>query len=140
MPHTTKLPYNSLKHVVEVNGLGEFNAQSLRVLQNYLAFKSIKTKVAFEKEWLHEDTQGVSANEKLHLFNTVLYLSPTNGGLIAKRNDIEIFVDDLTTLCGEWYINDKMIDFLLNLTDERARLFACLYLPSFHQSKWVKEQ
>ena len=89
-------------HVVEFNGLGEFDAQSLRVLQNYFAFKSIKTKVAFEKEWLHKDTQGVSANEKLHFFNTVLYLSPTNGGLITKCSDIEIFVDDLTTLCGEW--------------------------------------
>ena len=105
---------------VEFNGLGEFNAQSLRLLQNYFACKSITTKVAFEKEWLHKDTQAVSANEKLHLLNTVLYFSPTNGGLIGKSIDIEMFVDDLTTVCKERYINDKIFDFLLNLIDKKA--------------------
>ncbi len=122
-------------HVVEFNGLGKFSAQSLRVLQNYFAFKSIATKATFEEKWLQEDTQRVSLKEKMHLLNTVLYLPPKNGGLIAKRNGIEIFVDDLTTLCGERYLNDKIIDFLFNLIDERANSNAgktiCLSLSTF---------
>ena len=122
-------------HVVKFNGLGTFNAQSLRVLQNYVAFKSIASKAVFEEQWLQEDTRGVSPNERLHLLNTVLYLPQKNSGLIAKRNGIEIYVDDLTTLCGERYLNDKVIDYMLNMFEERANRKAgktiCLSLSTF---------
>ena len=72
--------------MLELNGLGKFNAQSLRVLQNYFAFKFVATNAAFGEKWLHEDTQGVCLNRRFHLLNTVLYLPPSNGGLIAKSN------------------------------------------------------
>ena len=39
--------------------------------------------------------------------------------MIVKRNGIELFVDDLTTLCGERYLNDKVIDYVLNMSEER---------------------
>ena len=50
-------------HVVNFDGLGTFDAQSLMVLQNYVAFKSIASKVVFEEQWLQEDTR-VSPNRK----------------------------------------------------------------------------
>ena len=74
----------------------------------------------FEEQWLQEDAYAVSPNEsRLHLLKTVLYLLQENSGLITKRNGIEIFVDDLTTLCGERYLNDKVIDYVLNMSEER---------------------
>ena len=126
---------NSDACAVEFDGLGHFNVQSLRVLQNYFAFKAVAKKALFEEKWLLEETHGVSPSERLHLLNTVLYLSPKSG-LVS--------VDDLTTLCGERYLNDKVIDYLLNLFEERAnsaagKPFACHCLHSFHQRKWAKE-
>ena len=60
---------------VKFDGLGTFDAQSLRVLQNYVAFKSIAaSKAVFEEQWPQEDTRGVSPNERLHLLNTAFYL------------------------------------------------------------------
>jgi len=55
----------------------------------------------FEEKWLLDETHGVSLSERLHLLNTALHLSPKSGGLISKRNGIEITVNDLATLCGE---------------------------------------
>jgi len=122
-------------HAVEFNGLGKFNTWSLRVLQNYFSFKSVAKKAVFEEKWLLEETHGVSPSERLHLFNTVIHLSPKSGGLISKRSGIEIFVDDLATLCGERYVNDKIIDYLLNLFEEKANRNAgktiCLSLSTF---------
>lgn len=87
-------------HVVEFNGLGKFNGQSLRVRQNYFSFKFIAKKAVFEEKWLLDETHGVSPSQKLHLLNTVLHLSPKSGGLTSKCNGIEISVNDSATLCG----------------------------------------
>ena len=122
--------------------MGHFNVQSLRVLQNFFAFKAVAKKALFEEKWLLEETHGVSPSERLHLLNTVLYLSPKSG-LVSKRHGIEISVDDLTTLCGERYLNDKVTDYLLNLFEERANSAAgktiCLSLSTFLSSEEVGE-
>ena len=127
---------------IEFDGLGHFDVQSLRVLQNYFAFKAVAKKALFEEKWLLEETHGVSPSERLHLLNTVLYLSPRNG-LVSKSHGIEISVDDLTTLCGERYLNDKVIDYLLNLFEERANSAAgktiCLSLSTFLAPEQMSE-
>ena len=62
-------------HVDKFDGLGTFDAQSLRVLQNYVAIKSIASKAVFEEQWLQEYTRVVSHNERLHLLVKHCFIS-----------------------------------------------------------------
>ena len=115
-------------HVVEFNGLGKFNGRSLRVLQIYFSFKSIKKGCVWGKVAPWRNTWSFSQWK-------VAPLKYCSSSISQKR-----WLDFKT----QWHWN--FCQWLSNFvwrkrqTAMRVKPFACRYLPFFHQSKWVKER
>ena len=103
------------------------------VLHNYYVFWDIKKNFKVEKEFLERDASGISAKEKETL-KMILYQRNPRGKFFAERNRIQLTIDQVTCLIGERYLNDNVINYLMNIFEKEGNLLlgrnACLAVDS----------
>ena len=120
-------------YALKISSIGKFSLESLPVLHNYYVFWDIKKNFKVEKEFLERDASGISAKEKETL-KMILYQRNPRGKFFAERNRIQLTIDQVTCLIGERYLNNNVINYLMNIFEKEGNLLlgrnACLAVDS----------
>lgn len=84
--------------------IGNFSRESLPILHNYYVLRDIRNKFKEEKAFLEKSLSGISEKDKETLVNAILYRRTATPVLLARRNGIDLSVDQVTCLIEERYL------------------------------------
>ena len=101
--------------------IGNFSRESLPILHNYYVLKDIRNKFKEEKAFLEKRLSGISEKDKETLVNAILYRRTATPALLARRNGIDLSVDQVTCLIGERYLTDNVINYLMSIFVEEGK-------------------
>ena len=116
--------------------IGNFSRESLPILHNYyVLLRDIRKKFKEEKAFLEKYFKsGISEKGKETLVNAILYRRTSTPVLLARRNGINLSVDQVTCLNGERYLTDNVINYLMNIFVEEGNTLSgkntCLAVDS----------
>ena len=105
------------------------------ILHNYYELRDIRKKFKEEKAFLEKYFKsGISEKDKETLVNAILYRRTATPALLARRNGIDLSVDQVTCLIGERYLTDNVINYLMNISAEEGNTLSgkntCLAVDS----------
>ena len=70
-------------------------------------FRDIRNKFKEEKAFLEKSLSGISEKDQNTLVNAILYRQTATPVLLARRNGINLSVDQVICLIGERYLADN---------------------------------
>ena len=125
---------NSSQVCFKFPGYGIFDREGIRVLGRFHEIKSLKRQVQFEEKWLKQAFSGVGYEREVT--EALLDRWNKDDSFLASYGNYKITSQVLSSLVGERYLCDEIINFLIQKYCDRANAMENqgglkILLPSF---------
>ena len=125
---------NSSQVCFKFPGYGIFDREGIRVLGRFHEIKSLKRQVQFEEKWLKQAFSGVGYEREVT--EALLDRWNKDDSFLASYGNYKITSQVLSSLVGERYLCDEIINFLIQKYRDRANAMENqgglkILLPSF---------
>ena len=121
--------------VVLFPSYGTFNKDGVRVLQRFHRLKNIRREVQFETKWLQSTFGEAESIVQQRVTNALLDRWNPKASYLASYGNYRITSQELSLLCGERYLSDEILNFLIqkycDRSNERCQVEEHILLPSF---------
>ena len=121
--------------VVKFPLYGNFDKDGVRILQQFHRLKCLRRDVQFEKKWLQSTFSKEDRNLQKQVTHALLDRKNTEGSYLASYSNYRITSQELSLLCGERYLSDEILNFLVemhcNKSNEQSQVDKNILLPSF---------
>lgn len=101
---------------MEFQDYGTFSPEGLLVLERFHRLKELKQEVQFELKWLNEVFERRTPEKKARVTAALLDNENLQREFLAKSwcGQYNITSQELSTLCGERFLSDETINFLVS--------------------------
>lgn len=120
---------------IEIGALGQFNRDGLSIMRKYCEISSIKNEILEEETWLDGPNDSLSRSDIKEIKDVLWNKSSTETILRAGHKSID--VSSLSTLVGERYLDNFVIDTVITKITQEISTSTVLFIPP-EAHDWLK--
>ena len=121
--------------VVKFPLYGNFDREGVRILKRFHRLKGLRKEVQFEKKWLQNTFSATDPMIQEEVTHALLDRWNIEGSYLATYGNYRITSQELSLLCGERYLSDEILNFLVekycDKSNEEKQVEENILLPSF---------
>jgi len=121
--------------VVKFPLYGNFDREGVRILKRFHRLKGLRKEVQFEKKWLQSTFSATDRMLQEKVTHALLDRWNIEGSYLASYGNYRITSQELSLLCGERYLSDEILNFLVekycDKSNQKKQVEQNILLPSF---------
>lgn len=121
--------------VVKFPLYGNFDREGVRILKRFHRLKVLRKEVEFEKKWLQSTFSEKDPMLQEEVTYALLDRWNIEGSYLATYGNYRITSQELSLLCGERYLSDEILNFLVekycDKSNQEKQVEHSILLPSF---------